>query len=96
MKAIRHPSVHLLVALAALVLAGCGSSSSSSSAAHSASATASGSASATSTSASASNSTSPVLPPAVAELPAAQHPRSAQFPPARGRSLMQLGALVKS
>lgn len=96
MKANRHPSARLLVALAALTLAGCGSSSSSSSAAHPASGTASGSATATSQTATSSSSTSAALPPAVAELPAAEHPRSAQFPPARGRSLTQLGALIKS
>ncbi len=97
MNAIRHPSARRLAGLLAgltalaLPLAGCGSSSSSSSssAAHSSTA-------ATSQSASASASTSAAPPPAIAELPAAEHPRSAQFPPARGRSLTQLGALVKS
>lgn len=34
--------------------------------------------------------------PAVAELPAAERPRPAQFPPAGGRSLQQLGKLVNA
>ncbi len=75
-----------------LATAGCGSSSSSSSSAASASATASASAS-TSTS---TTSAAPVLPPAVNELPAAQHPRAGQFPAADGRSLRKLGTLVSS
>ncbi|HZU40053.1 MAG TPA: hypothetical protein VE992_03325 [Solirubrobacteraceae bacterium] len=34
------------------------------------------------------------LAPAVSELPAAEHPTAAQFPPVAGRTLQQLGALV--
>ncbi len=37
----------------------------------------------------------PVQPPAVAELPAAEHPRSSDFPPVAGRSLAQLAKLAK-
>lgn len=94
-NATRHPSPRLLAgrllpALAVLALAGCGSSASSSGsrAAHPGSAT--------TPSAATSTATGAAPPPAVAELPAAEHPRAAQFPPARGRSLTQLGALVSS
>jgi hypothetical protein len=76
------PSARLLVCvLAVLAVAGCGSSSSSSS-------SKSGATSATSTSA----PTGP--PPAVADLTAAEHPRAAQFPSARGRTLSQLAKQV--
>jgi hypothetical protein len=74
----------------ALVAAGCGSSSSSSPSVPSVSTTAAASASSSTT------SSAPVLPPAVNELPAAQHPRAGQFPAADGRSLRQLGTLVSS
>ncbi len=74
----------LPVCCALLALAGCGSSSSGS---------ASSSASTTPPASKSPSTTG--LPPAVAELPAAEHPRQAQFPRARGRSLAQLGALVK-
>ena len=78
-----------LVALAlALLGAGCGSSSTTSK-----TAAASSSTSASTTTAS---STSAALPPAIAELGAAEHPRGAEFPPAHGRTLQQLGTLVKS
>ena len=79
-----------------LLLAACGSSSST---ATSSASGQSASSSASSTTAQASRTTTasgPVLPPAVAELPAAEHPRAGEFPPAHGRTLQQLGALVKS
>lgn len=41
-------------------------------------------------------SSTPVLPPAVAELAAAERPRADQFPAARGRSLTQLATLAHS
>jgi hypothetical protein len=74
----------------ALILAGCGSSSSSSS---STSASPPAATSAT-TAASSAQSASPA--PAVAELPAAQHPSASQFPSAGGKSLKDLGTLAKS
>jgi len=78
--------------IAALVIAGCGSSSSSSSSSSSAQTSSSASASASTT----ATSSSAALPAAVNELPAAEHPSARQFPAAHGRSLEQLGALVKS
>ena len=69
-------------ALAAVTVSGCGSSTSSSS-----SSTAQASASTT-------QSTASSPPPAVAELAAAEHPRSSQFPAAQGRTLQQLAATV--
>jgi len=71
----------LAVALA-MAVAGCGSSSSST---------------ATSRQGSSSSSAPATAgpPPAVAELPAAEQPKLTQFPPAAGRTLQQLGALVK-
>ncbi len=92
---LRPIPVHAAVALAcAAAVVGCGSSSSSTS--HT---------SKTATVASKASSTSPVkpvelaeplrtAPPAVAELPAAAHPRASQFPAAAGRSLIQLARLV--
>lgn len=71
----------------ALALAACGSSSSSTSTSSSASSAAAGSSTASSSSAA-----EPA--PAVAELPAAERPGLAEFPPADGRSLQQLGKLV--
>ncbi|MBV9471435.1 MAG: hypothetical protein JO206_00610, partial [Solirubrobacterales bacterium] len=67
----------------AVALAGCGSSAKPTSSAPAGS------------SASASQTT-PVLPPAVDQLAAAEQPSLAQFPPANGRTLQQLGALVKA
>jgi len=67
----------------AIALAGCGSSAKPTS-----SASAGSSASA--------SQTTPVLPPAVDQLAAAEQPSLAQFPPANGRTLQQLGALVKA
>jgi hypothetical protein len=81
----------LVPAVAALAIAGCGSSSSSSSS--SAAAAPSSSSTAASTTSTASTA---ALPPAVDELPAAQHPSAGQFPSAHGRSLRQLATLVKS
>ncbi|MGI8506614.1 MAG: hypothetical protein ACR2MK_07360 [Solirubrobacteraceae bacterium] len=78
--------------MAALVIAGCGSSSSSSSSSASSSSGRSSSSSTTT----ASTTSSAASPPAVDELAAAEHPSTDQFPPVRGRSLQQLGALVKS
>ncbi len=83
----RH--VRTLVPVVALAIAGCGSySSSSSSVASKASSTAATSSTTTASTVS--------LPAAVAELPAAEHPRAVQFPLARGRSLQKLATVVKS
>jgi hypothetical protein len=71
------------LAAAAIAAAGCGSSGSSSS--HSPSA-----ASQTST------SSNQVPPSSVADLRAAEHPDTSQFPAAHGRTLQQLAGLVKS
>jgi len=88
MLSMRVLQASVLGAAAALTvgLAGCGSSSAESS---------SSSASATATSSTQTSSTT-ALPAAVAELPAAEHPRASQFPAAHGRTLSQLGRLVKS
>lgn len=78
------PKLSVLAPLLALAIAGCGSSAAthtSSSASHAAS---------TSTTATSSP------PPAIAQLGPAQHPRADQFPPAQGRSLRQLGKLIKT
>jgi hypothetical protein len=73
---------HLLpaAAIAVLALAGCGSSSTKSSP----------------TSPAVSTASTAAPPPAVAELPAAEHPALNEFPATNGRTLQQLGALVKS
>lgn len=78
------------VATAAVSAAGCGSSSNSTSSSSSTHAPAT---SATTASSSAQSASSP---PAVAALGPAQHPRAAQFPSARGKSLKQLGTLARS
>jgi hypothetical protein len=78
----------------ALALAGCGASSRHSSSASSASHATNGSAATSSRTSTAA--TSAALPPAIDELPAAEHPRRGQFPAATGRTLRQLGALVRS
>ena len=83
----------LVPAFAALAIAGCGSSSSSSSSPAAAQSTSSAAATTTSTVSTASTA---ALPPAVAELPAAQHPSAGQFPSAHGRTLRQLASMVKS
>jgi hypothetical protein len=83
-------AVSLLAMALALLSAGCGSSSSTTSKTAASSASVSASPSATSTSSTSAS------PPAVAELPAAEHPRGAEFPAAHGRTLQQLGTLVKS
>jgi hypothetical protein len=75
-------------AVLALLCAGCGSSST-----HRTTARHASSATATQT------RTSPVPPgppAAVSELPAAEHPTAGQFPAVHGRTLQQLGALVKA
>jgi hypothetical protein len=82
----------LLVAVA-LALAGCGSSSSTSSPSTGTSDATPGASTTASTS---TAQTTGVLPPAVNDLPAALHPKASQFPAAKGRSLQQLAALVKS
>jgi hypothetical protein len=76
-----------------LVLAACGSSSKPVASPSASTTTASTPTSPASTTTSAS---APVLPPAVAELPAAERPQLAEFPSAHGRTLQQLGGLVKS
>jgi hypothetical protein len=87
---IRRVTAVSLVALAlALLSAGCGSSSSTTS-------KTAASSSSTSASSTTASSTSAALPPAIAELGAAEHPRGTEFPPAHGRTLQQLGTLVKS
>jgi hypothetical protein len=90
----RIPNSAALLAAAsiALAVAGCGSSSSNSS---NTSTTTSSSAAAT-TSTTTSTASTAAIPPAVNELPAAENPRMSQFPAANGRTLTQLGALVKS
>jgi hypothetical protein len=75
----------LMPLIVALLLAGCGSSSSSSSGSSSASGSRSG-----------STRSAAAPPPAVDELPAAEHPQASQFPSAKGRTLQQLAALVQS
>jgi hypothetical protein len=88
-----QPRLLLLAAPAALAiaLAGCGSSSSSSSS--------TSARPATTPSGGAKTATSPIPagpPAAVAELPSAEHPSASRFPSVDGRTLQQLGALVKS
>jgi hypothetical protein len=83
---IRSIAALLAVAVLALAAGACGSSKSGTS---SSSTTASPS---TST----ATQTTATQPPAVNELPAAEQPHASQFPAAHGRSLEQLGALVKS
>ena len=80
-----HPRALVLLGLAALVVAGCGSSSSSST-----------TTSTSSQAAAANRAKANTAHTAVASLAAAQHPASGDFPSAHGRSLTQLGALVKS
>lgn len=86
----RHPhaSALALCAVGLIAVAGCGSSTTSS--------TASTSSAAATTSDAATTQSAPILPPAVAELPAAEHPSTSQFPAADGRSLNQLASLAKS
>ena len=85
-----HAAVLGLCAVALIAIAGCGSSTTSST-----STTSTSTAPATTTDAAATQS-APVLPPAVAQLPAAEHPRANQFPAAAGHSLSQLASLAKS
>ncbi|HEY2258859.1 MAG TPA: hypothetical protein VGH45_04070 [Solirubrobacteraceae bacterium] len=80
----------LASALGVLALAGCGSST----ATHSSTSAPAASTASRSSTASAG---APAAPPAASDaLSAAQHPRADQFPSARGRSLRQLGRLVRS
>ncbi|MGI8573106.1 MAG: hypothetical protein ACR2L9_10855 [Solirubrobacteraceae bacterium] len=78
------PPRALALVAAALVMAGCGSSSSSSAARPGTSATATAPA------------TTAGPPPAISELSAAERPGLAQFPEPHGRTLRQMGALIKS
>lgn len=78
----------VLVLVAAIAAGGCGSSSSSSSVA-SRTRTSAGSSSVTTAS-------TVALPPAVAELAAAEHPRGSQFPAVAGRTLRQLAQTLRS
>src|SRR5579875_210156 len=71
-----------------LALTGCGSSASSS--------TSSSTTSSASKSSTATSSSTGTLPPAVNELPAAEHPTAGQFPAVGGRTLTQLAGLVHS
>jgi hypothetical protein len=84
----RQAFAYLIALATALAIAACGSSSSSSTAGHSSSSAATQTTSATAT------QSSPVLPPAVNELTAAQNPRPSQFPSAHGKSLQQLASEV--
>jgi hypothetical protein len=87
-RARAHALAAVLTALAvAVAVAACGSSSSSRTASQP---TATSAATTTST----TQSSAPA--PAVADLSAAQHPRSSQFPAVHGKSLKDLGALAKS
>jgi hypothetical protein len=80
--------------LAAVAIAGCGSSSASSSSKAAAAPSSSTTAAATTSTESTASTTA--LPPAVAELPAAEHPSRGQFPAGHGQTLRQLAAHVKS
>jgi hypothetical protein len=87
----RQRLIPALALIAAAALAGCGSSSSSSSSSASTASTASKTQTDSPTTSTASTKGPP---PAIAELPAAEHPRSDQFPPARGKTLQQLASTV--
>jgi hypothetical protein len=86
----RHLPVLALIAAAAL--AGCGSSSSSSS--KSSAGTSSPSTTTTDSPTTTAAASTKGLPPAVDELPAAEHPRADQFPSAHGKTLQQLASTV--
>lgn len=90
MRRARALAMAAAAAAAAAIAAGCGSSSNSTSSSRSTQSSAAGS----TTASSSAQSASPA--PAVAELGPAQHPRAAQFPSARGKSLKALGALARS
>jgi hypothetical protein len=83
-----QPRALVLLGAVALALAGCGSSSSSS--------PTSKTTTTSSQSAAATRAKANAAPTAVANLSSAEHPSAGEFPAAHGRSLTQLGALVKS
>jgi hypothetical protein len=84
-----HPRISIvLLTLSAIALGACGSSTKSGASGSN------NSARTTSTATSAQTSSSP--PPAVGELPAAEHPSASQFPGANGRTLQQLASTVGS
>jgi hypothetical protein len=85
---IRSTPALLAAGALAFALGGCGSSKSNTSSSSSSPSTAASS--------SASTATAATQPPAVDELAAAERPHPGQFPAVHGRSLQQLGALVKS
>jgi hypothetical protein len=80
-----HAGPALALTAATLAIAGCGSSSTSSS---------TPSASSSSTSTASATTTAAAPPPAVDELPAAEHPSLRSFPPTAGRTLQELANLV--
>jgi hypothetical protein len=86
----RHRITPVLALAVAAVLAGCGSSSSPSSSTSTASTASKTQTDSPTTSAASTKGP----PPAIAELPAAEHPRADQFPPARGKTLQQLASTV--
>jgi hypothetical protein len=83
-----HPRALALLGAAGLIVAGCGSSSGSSAS--------SKSSSTSSQAAAASRAKANAAPTAVTDLSSAEHPSARDFPAAHGRSLTQLGAMVKS
>ncbi len=95
----RPPKASILAVLAvgALAAAGCGSSSRSSSATSTQVAPPAGSATAaTPQAAPPATSSTAATPPALDDLAAAENPDSTQFPPSKGRTLTQLGALARA
>jgi hypothetical protein len=83
-----HTRALALLGAAGLIVAGCGSSSGSPSS--------SKSSSASSQAAAASRAKANAAQTAVTDLSSAEHPKAGDFPAAHGRSLTQLGAMVKS
>ena len=86
-RQLQRPAVAALLALA---LAACGASG------HSSSSTSDQPAGASSTSAGSTTGSSGGLPPAVDELPAAEHPVVSQFPAANGHTLQQVAASARA
>jgi hypothetical protein len=80
-----HPGALALLGAAALILAGCGSSGSSST-----------STTTDTQAAAAKRAQSNQAQTAIAQLAPAEHPSAGDFPAAKGKSLQQLGAMVKS